>query len=194
MSTSRQRERGATLLEFALVVPLLLLLAFGTGEMGLAWVANNRAEGTASTAARIGASSGDIAEADLGILQSIRSSLPQEQLNNLDRVVVFKSSSANGTVPGGCIKAVGSTSQAGVNGVCNSYAGATVRATIPTSSAAFTADDFWRPTTRNDNLSDPPDYIGVWIRTTYNSKTGTFFDDMTITKLSIYRIQPDIDG
>ena len=43
-------------------------------------------------------------------------------------------------------------------------------------------------------LADPPDYIGVWVRTTHDSKTGTFFDDMTITKISIYRIQPDIDG
>ena len=194
MRGSLRRERGATLLEFALVVPLLLLLAFGTGEMGLAWVANNRAEGTTSTAARIGASSGAIAEADLGILQSIRSSLPQEQLANLDRVVVFKSTTTSGTVPSGCIKPVADSSQVGVNGVCNTYAGATVRGTIPTDSALFAADDFWAPTSRNDNLSDPPDYIGVWIRTTYNSKTGTFFDDMTITKLSIYRIQPDIDG
>ncbi len=47
---------------------------------------------------------------------------------------------------------------------------------------------------RNDRLADPPDYIGVWVRTTHGSKTGTFYDDMTITKISIYRIQPDIDG
>ena len=50
------------------------------------------------------------------------------------------------------------------------------------------------PTNRNDRLADPPDYIGVWVRTTHAAKTGTFFDDLTITKTSIYRIQPDIDG
>ena len=186
------RERGATLIEFALVLPLLLMLAFGTAEMGMAWVANNRAEGSVSTAARIAASSGDLAEADRSILQSLRSSLPQEQLNTLDRVVIFKSTTANGSVPSGCIKPVGDASQVGVSAACNSYAGSTVRGVIPADLGA--ADDFWLPTTRNDNLSDPPDYIGVWIRTTYQAATGTFFDDMTITKTSIYRIQPDVDG
>ena len=37
------------------MLPLLLLLAFGTAEMGLAWVTNNRVEGSVSTAARIAA-------------------------------------------------------------------------------------------------------------------------------------------
>jgi Flp pilus assembly protein TadG len=192
----RGRERGATLIEFALVLPFLLLMAFGTAEMGLAWVANNRVEGSVSTAARIGASSGALAEADRSILQSLRSSLPQDQLDNLDRVVVFKSATADGQVPAGCVKAVGSTNQVGVNGSCNTYSGNTVRAVTSTTNLGA-ADDFWPsagPPERNDNLSDPPDYIGVWVRTQYDAVTGTFFDDMTITKVSVYRIQPDIDG
>jgi hypothetical protein len=186
------RERGATLVEFALVMPLLLLLAFGTAEMGLAWVSNNRVEGSVSTAARIAASSGSVVEADRSVLQSLRASLPQEQLNTLDRVIIFKPTNVDGGVPSGCIKPIGSGSQAGVTGSCNTYAGATVRAPIPADLG--TLDNAWAPSTRNDNLSDPPDYIGVWVRTIHGSKTGTFFDDMTITKISIYRIQPDING
>ena len=185
-------ERGATLVEFAFVVPLLLLLAFGTAEMGLAWVSNNRVEGSVSTAARIASSSGSLPEADANVLKSLRASLPQEQLNRLDRVVIFNSTAANGSVPAGCIKPLGSILQNGVNGLCNTYTGATVRGTL--GSTMGTLDDYWAPTSRNDRLADPPDYIGVWVRTTHGSKTGTFYDDMTITKVSIYRIQPDIDG
>jgi TadE-like protein len=185
-------DRGATLIEFALVVPLLLLLAFGTAEMGLAWVTNNRVEGSTSTAARIAASSGAVAEADESVLQSLRSSLPQEQLDRLDRVIIFKPTNANGGVPSGCIKPVGSTSQVGVSSSCNTYTGATLQTGNLSDLGA--ADDFWLPTSRRDRLSQPPDYIGVWVRTTHGSKTGTFFDDMSITKTSIYRIQPDIDG
>jgi hypothetical protein len=190
--SDRRSDRGATVVEFAIVLPLLLLLAFGTAEMGLAWVSNNRVEGSVSTAARIASSSGSLAEADRSVLQSLRASLPQEQLDGLDRVIIFKPTSASGGVPSGCIKAVGSTSQTGVSGQCNTYSGSTVRGTIPADLG--TVDDFWNPTVRNDRLADPPDYIGVWVRTSYASKTGTFFDDMTITKVSIYRIQPDIDG
>jgi TadE-like protein len=185
-------ERGATLVEFAIALPLLLLLAFGTAEMGLAWVSNNRVEGSVSTAARIASSSGSLPEADANVLKSLKASLPQEQLNRLDRVVIFKPTNTSGGVPAGCIKPVGSTSQTGVNNQCNTYSGATVQGTIPNVMGA--AGNFWLPANRNDRLADPPDYIGVWVRTTHGSKTGTFFDDMTITKVSIYRIQPDIDG
>jgi Flp pilus assembly protein TadG len=200
MSTSpkhhrrHDRERGATLIEFALVVPFLLLMAFGTAEMGMAWVANNRVEGSVATAARIGASSGSLAEADWSILQSLQSSLPEDQLDNLDRVVVFRSTTANGQVPAGCVKAVGSTNQVGVNASCNTYTGATVRSATGTMPNPWAPDDFWAPATRNDQLADPPDYIGVWVRTRNDAITGTFFDDLTITKVSVYRIQPDIDG
>ncbi|MGQ0433247.1 MAG: TadE/TadG family type IV pilus assembly protein [Microthrixaceae bacterium] len=186
-------ERGATMLEFALVLPFLLLMAFGTAEMGLAWVANNRVEGSSSTAARIGASSGSLAEADRNILVSLRSSLPASELANLDRVVVFKPTDADGTVPTACIKAAGDGSQVGVSTQCNTYSGDTVR-TVSDTTDLGSADDYWAPSTRKDSLAGPPDRIGIWLRTTHPAQTGTFWSEFTITKSSIYRIQPDING
>lgn len=186
-------ERGATLLEFVFVAPFLLLMAFGTAELGLAWVANNRVEGSTSTAARIGASSGSLAEADVNMLVSLRSSLPANELATLDRVVIFKPTNADGGVPASCIKPLGSTSQVGVNAQCNTYTGATVRSAT-TATVLGSADDFWSPATRKDTLAGPPDYVGVWVRTIHEKQTGTYFGDFTITRTSIYRIQPDIDG
>jgi hypothetical protein len=186
-------ERGATLLAFVFVAPFLLLLAFGTAEMGLAWVANNRVEGATSTAARIGASSGSLPEADVNMLVSLRSSLPADELAHLDRVIIFKPTNADGGVPASCIKPLGSTSQVGVSTQCNTYSGATVRS-VTTSTNLGVPDDFWNPTTRKDTLAGPPDHIGVWVRTIHENQTNTYFGDFTITKSSIYRIQPDIDG
>lgn len=183
------------MLEFALVVPFLALMAFGTAEMGLAWTAHNKVEGATSTAARVGASSGGVLEADVNILVALRTALPAESLANLDRVVIFNATDADGDFDPSCIKPVASTNQAGVNGVCNTYSGATVRGFNQAGADPLgAADNFWLGTNRRDSLADPPDAIGVWVRTTHDSKTGTFFDDFTITRQSIYRLQPDIDG
>ena len=190
------RERGATMLEFALVLPLLVLLVFGTAEAGLGWTENNRVEGAASTAARVGAAAGQDATADEQILIALKASLTPESLANLDRVIIFKPANADGGLPASCNKPTGSTSQVGVNGSCNSYSGAGVRAV--TSDTATTDlgsnDDYWRGELRNDSLADPPDYLGVYVRTRHDSKTGVGFGNFTITRTSIYRLQPDIDG
>jgi Flp pilus assembly protein TadG len=46
-------EKGQNLVEFALVVPMLLLLVFGIAEFGRAWMAQNILTGAAREAVRI---------------------------------------------------------------------------------------------------------------------------------------------
>jgi hypothetical protein len=186
------------MLEFALLMPLLLLLALGTAEVGLGWVANDRVEGASAQAARVAAVSGARVEADRDVLVALAAALPAGELANLDRVVIFKPATAAGGVPAGCIKIAGDTSEVG-NASCNTYTGATVRAATSTSMTGFgggaTAKDrYWAPASRNDALTDPPDYIGVWLRTTHISPMGSLFGRLTVTKSSIYRIQPDLAG
>jgi hypothetical protein len=198
----RRDDRGAVILEFALVLPLLLLLAFGTAEMGLAWTAANRVEGAASTAARVGASVGQVVDppapaaaptpADNQILVALQAALPEESLENLDRVIIFEADT-NGDFPANCDKPLGSSSDGGVAGRCNSYSGATVRGVTLTSNLGA-ADEFWPDESRLDSLADPPDSLGVYVRTTHEAKTGTFWDDRTIERTSIYRLQPGISG
>lgn len=193
-----RRDRGATFVEFALVLPFLLLLGLGTVEMGLGFVAHDRVETASAQAARLAAVSGSRVEADRDILMALQTSLPAEALANLDRVVIFKPSSEQGAVPSGCIKGVGDSSQVGT-ATCNTYTGATVRSLTATSMTGFgggvTAHDrFWAPSTRKDTLAGPPDYVGVWLQTTHESITGAFFGDLTLTKVSIFRIQPDLTG
>jgi Flp pilus assembly pilin Flp len=190
-------ERGATIVEFALLMPFLLLLALGTAEMGLGWVATDRVESASAQAARVAAVSGARVEADRDVLVALATALPAPELANLDRVVIFKPG-AGGVVPAGCIKAAGDPSETGATG-CNTYSGATVRASTATSMTGFggtsgAKDRFWSPASRKDALSDPPDYIGVWLRTTHDSPVGGSFGSITITKITILRIQPDLAG
>ena len=185
------------MLEFALVLPLLALLAFGTAEMGLAWTAHNRIEGAVSTAARVGSSTGQDANADVNILVALRAALPAEALANLDRVVIFKPAERRRGHAGHVhVRAGGGELEPGgfvrqlqhLHGRHRPH--------------GHHRDE---PGRGRRQLGRPhpqgrarrlrwPDYIGVYVRTRYDSKTGTFFGDITITRTSIYRIQPDIDG
>lgn len=182
------------MIEFAIVVLPLALLAFGIAEAGTAWVAHNRVEGAVSTAARVGAAAGSEPDADVRVLAALRLALPEEALENLDRVVIFKPSDVRGSVPAGCIPDVGSPSEVGLDDRCNTYTGATVRA-IQVGDDLGTRDDHWQPTSRDDDLAGPePDFLGVWVRTRHDNISGTFFGDITITRQSIFRLQSDIDG
>lgn len=49
----RKNEKGQSLVEFALVVPLLLLLVIGIAEFGRAWMTKNILTGAAREAVRI---------------------------------------------------------------------------------------------------------------------------------------------
>jgi hypothetical protein len=57
-------EKGQNLVEFALVVPLLLLLVIGIAELGRAWMTKNLITGAAREAVRIYAVKNAISEAD----------------------------------------------------------------------------------------------------------------------------------
>lgn len=52
---TRQGEKGQNLVEFALVVPLLLLLVIGIAEFGRAWMTKNILTGAAREAVRMAA-------------------------------------------------------------------------------------------------------------------------------------------
>jgi Flp pilus assembly protein TadG len=191
-------ERGNALVELALALPFLALLLFGTIELSMAWVTDNRVEGAASQAARVGAADGSRVEADRDILLSLLAAIPAKVLASVDRVVVFKATDVTGAVPPGCVKAVGDPSEVGTT-LCNTYNGTTFRSVTATSMVGFGGtvgkkDAYWAPASRNDALSDPPDYIGVWVRMQHKAVTSFSFAKITVTGADITRIQPDQGG
>lgn len=194
-----RRDAGSVLIELALVMPLLAMVAFGTIEGGAAIVSGDRVAGAAVQAARIGASAGSRVDADRDLLVALRSALPAEELSRLDRVVVFKPAGANGAVPAGCVKELGDPSEQGLATSCNSYSGATVRSVSAASMLGFggavnNKDGSWPPSTRKDTLVQGPDYLGVWIRTVHPGVFGLVFEEIVVTRTSILRIQPDLAG
>jgi Flp pilus assembly protein TadG len=64
----RLGERGAALVEMAMVLPLLVLLVFGIVEYGLLFKEKLTIAAAATSSARTGATMGARAEADFAIL------------------------------------------------------------------------------------------------------------------------------
>lgn len=190
----RRRDRGAALLELAIIAPVLLLLAFGVAEFGYQWVAANRVASAVATAARVASTSGSVADADRNILLTLQASLPASMLDDVVQVVIFQSN-ANGDIAPPCADPATPEGNGQATGAlrCNVYDGA--RLTQDLDAINFDAlDNNWEPESRRDRLVHPPDYIGVRVVVTSSTLTNTFWGDQRIIRQSIYRIAPDFDG
>lgn len=96
MRTNERRsrgERGAALVEFALVLPLLLMLVFGIIEFGLVFNHRLTIGNATQSAARVGSAVANGDYADMAILESIEQGifyLPNQGQQIVKQVYVFK--------------------------------------------------------------------------------------------------------
>jgi Flp pilus assembly protein TadG len=179
--------------ELAVVLPVLLLLAFGVVEYGSAWNRKLQMETAARAGARVGSSLGNTRLADYGLLQGVKSAINDIGLSNVDYVVVFKSTATDGARPaGGC---AGSTPTS-VTGSCNVYTGAQLQSltqadfTGTTTCGATAPDRYWCPLNRQNVQSIGADYVGVWIKARYVTITGLFKSPFFLTSAAIMRLEP----
>lgn len=99
----RDRDEGATLVEFAIVAPLFFLILFGVMDYSLGfkdWLSINHA---AREGARVGVAAANDPRADLLILDEVRQSLTAADLDRVQwvRVADPDSGAANIYTPGG---------------------------------------------------------------------------------------------
>jgi Flp pilus assembly protein TadG len=185
-------EHGAALVEFVVVMPLLVLIAFGTIEFGAAWSNKLKVETAARAGARVGSNLGNARLADWGLLQSVRSAIQDIGMENVDYVVVYKASATNGAVPASC-KTSPPTPQ---TGLCNVYTGQQLGSLTQsdftgTVSCATTAPDrFWCPLSRQDVQHLNPDYIGVWIIAASPTVTDMFGSPLRLQASAVMRLEP----
>lgn len=92
-----QRERGAVLVEMAFMLPVLVLLIFGSLEFGLIFKERLTIASAASSAARTGATMGTRAAADFRILEALEAGLyGQVDAGVLISVDIFKADPVTG--------------------------------------------------------------------------------------------------
>ncbi len=94
MALGRSADRGQTALEFALVIPIVLLLLFACLELGMFYKTHSAYQEAAQEAVRIAAAAGNASDttsqnADAQALAQFKTMLPVENLNNIQSVTVY---------------------------------------------------------------------------------------------------------
>jgi hypothetical protein len=189
MSSHRQshQERGAALVEFALVAPVLMLLIFGAFEYGMFFKDYLTVSNTTRTGARVGSAAGSGGDADYQILQAVKaaaSALPGGA-NSIQQISIYRSTSAGGVPTTTCQTTSSATDK------CNVYTSSAFSQPLSKfGCGAGSIDSVWCPTTREDSQAIGPDYVGVWVRTTHGFVTKLFGTAKTITDNVVMRIEP----
>ncbi len=188
MARRRGDERGAAAVETSIVLGILLLLAIGAVEYGLAFQEWISVTSATREGARVGASAGDFVDADCFILEAIAGPLSSIDGDAVIKVSVYKSDK-NGT-----------------KGQANVY-----RPMLPTDapgslrcSTWFPIQQGW-PDAHRDNRGTVRDWIGVEIEfdhdwmTNFMWFTGSICDRGTAPGVDCWKqetvmhIEPDPD-
>lgn len=187
-------DRGAVLVEFALVSTFLVTLVIGVLEIGSAWSDYQSLNQASRSGARVASQVGVAGEADSEALLAIESALgPLE--DKVTRIVVYEAD-INGAMPTACETAtVGYTGAAN----CNVYdASSLANLAIPTwwgsGGSCGTADGNWcAATERNGDLTTST-FVGVQIEVERTYLTGLFGGGThQLSEATVMRIEPEIE-
>ena len=175
------KERGAALLEFALIAPFFFFVVFGGIEIGFMFRSYLAVQDTARVAARVASVERNNVDADLAILESIQRRAGA--LNaDISRVVIFSAETLDSPIPDHCKTDFDSS-----DGECNLYlvdlaAGDSLQTVID----GFLPEDGLKAADR-----EAWDNVGVYIQYEYDFVTG-FFDSMTLESEAIEVIELDL--
>lgn len=194
-----QGDRGAALVEAALITPVFALLLFGIIEYGLTFrdyltVANASRDG-----ARAASAFGDDTYADYNVLQVIKQSTKGFRPNEIQRVIIFDAGGVGGSVLNSSHPAYPCLNAAqGITNICNVYVAADL--SRPRSDfgcqTGRNLDRYWCPAALNGQdgrevrASVGPDYIGVYVQTRHNFITGIFGSGLNLNDELVMRIEP----
>lgn len=199
-------DRGAMLIEFALIMPFLMLIAMGIVEYGMAWKSTTDVNAAARDAARAGTRAPAYDHGDREIVRQIAASM-NDNGDTIERIVVYKASGPTDSRPAnGCLTldATGAGAH-GIPGVCNVYGteqlewvknnmGNNAHFVDGGACPAGSWDRAWCPTSRAKNVRmDNLDYVGVFIVVDHESIAKFGFGDQMIRRGAVFRVEPPYD-
>jgi hypothetical protein len=189
------------LVELAIVTPVLILFLAATFDFGLAWRDSITQANAARAGARVGSNLGKADLADHSMLVAISAAMADIPLSTVDRVIVFKSTTADGKPSATCLS--NATKSVGGATNCNVYDStdlANVAANPTGTQSSFTGsctgsrlDRFWCPTNRlnNQGAAAGMDYVGVFIKVNHDWVTKLMGTSIEMDDVSVMRIEPN---
>lgn len=192
--SNRAAERGAALVELAMVALFLLTISGAAFDFGMTWRVTLIDNEAARAGARTGSTMADDPLADWYALSNARAALSSgKQLANVQRVVIYRSDTANGAVPSGC------TSGTTTSSLCNVLTGAQFSALAQTDfntttgciNAGKATVTNWCPNVR-DNVQLTANYFGIWIDIKYTNLFKLRGASIDITRTAVMRLEPDV--
>jgi Flp pilus assembly protein TadG len=209
-------ERGAVLVEAALVFPVLFLVVFGALEYGLLFRDDLTGTNVVRAGGRVISAQANRSRADQLAIQAMLPAAAafSDGLPTVSRVVVYMASCANpaaytGPTTSRCGSAapiknvtemlnaancVSKASTAGVNGRCNVYTPAQLTTSWANSGTwgcvAGSFDGSWCPSTRIASQAAGTDYVGIHIEYSHSWVTGLFGSKRDLTDDVVFRVEP----
>ncbi len=189
-------DGGLAIVELAIVVPLLALIAAGTIEFGFAWRDSLTVSNATRAAARVVSNLGTNRLADYEALLTLRAGLATLPAGTtIDGVLIYDATAADGEPPAQCFDSSGAPKS--VNGMCNAYSAADLAGLSlgdfggTTSCSSSALDRAWCPTSRQDQQSLGLDDVGVWVQVDRGWLTRIFpGSGITFDNHTVMRIEP----
>ena len=177
-------ERGATLVEAAIIYGLLFTTLFAVVEFGLAfkdWLSVSHA---AREGARAGATFGNDPSSDILVLDGVEDTLVPIGLSPGDEVTIFRANNPSPLESQTYAYApnLDCSNSPPLSGCCNWNP-------CPEFGRASYTVPGWDPTTR-DIIAPGTDRIGVEIAFTHNWVTGFFGDTLDVTSVTDFQLEP----
>ena len=167
------------MVEFAIMASVLLTLAFGAFEMGMAWSDSQLVTQAARSGARSVTQLGINPAADSFTVESIEAALG-DLSDDVTRIVVYDAVAADGSMPAACEAAL----PPGVAGQCSVYDGTDF------GTYGSWVDGSWAPTDR-DNTLNGGDFVGVTVEVDRPYITGFLGNNtFSISDTTVMRIEP----
>ncbi len=178
-------SRGATIIEAAIIAPVLFVLLFGILEAGFLFrdyltIGNTTREGARE--ASVAANDGLADFRALAAIERASSALPDAAIA---KIIIFKATGPGDTVPAGCLAGA-------VTGLCNVYSPADFALTetdFGCDTVLPDPDSYWCPSDREVSISTGQDYIGIYVDMTHKAITGLFGDTVDLQDTTVFKLE-----